>query len=73
MSRMPATLHPLAPGGTFHHVANTTTLHAETEASLSAQGVEYRSVRVPGTEQVQLFLTDPAGNGVELNFASASA
>ena len=62
-----------ARGGTFDHVAFTCTGLAETEARLRAQGVDYRSVRVPGTDQVQLFLTDPAGNGVELNFASASA
>ncbi|HVJ59356.1 MAG TPA: VOC family protein [Burkholderiaceae bacterium] len=70
---VPAAREALARGGTFDHVAFTCTGLAETEARLSAQGVEYRSVRVPGTEQVQLFLTDPAGNGVELNFASASA
>lgn len=70
---VPAAREALARGGTFDHVAFTCTGLAETEARLSAQGVEYRSVLVPGTEQVQLFLTDPAGNGVELNFASASA
>ena len=60
-------------GGTFDHVAFTCRELAATEARLRAQGVDYRSVRVPGTQQVQLFLSDPAGNGVELNFASASA
>ena len=60
-------------GGTFDHVAFTCRELAETEARLRAQGVDYRSVRVPGTQQVQLFLTDPAGNGVELNFANPSA
>ena len=60
-------------GGTFDHVAFTFSGLAETEARLREQGIDYRSVRVPGTQQVQLFLTDPAGNGVELNFASPSA
>ena len=63
----------VARGGTFDHVAFTCTGLAQTEARLREQGVAWRSVRVPGTQQIQLFLTDPAGNGVELNFASATA
>jgi len=59
--------------GTFDHVAFTCTGLAQTEARLREKGVAWRSVRVPGTQQIQLFLTDPAGNGVELNFASATA
>ena len=60
-------------GGTFDHVAFTFSGLVETEARLRERGIDYRSVRVPGTQQVQLFLTDPAGNGVELNFANPSA
>jgi extradiol dioxygenase family protein len=37
---------------------------------LRAKGVEFSSMRVPGTGAIQLFCTDPAGMGVELNFGS---
>jgi catechol 2,3-dioxygenase-like lactoylglutathione lyase family enzyme len=55
--------------GTFDHIAFTCSDLAATEAQLRRQDVPFRKVLVPGTTQVQLFLTDPAGNGVELNFA----
>jgi catechol-2,3-dioxygenase len=35
--------------------------------------VHFRMAQVPRTGQVQLFFKDPAGNGVELNFADAQA
>ncbi len=54
--------------GTFDHVAFTCTdLHA-TEARLAGMGLAYRKAFIPGARVCQLFLTDPAGNGVELNF-----
>jgi catechol-2,3-dioxygenase len=59
--------------GTFDHAAFACTGLAEVEAHLRKCGVQYEMARVPQTEQVQLFLTDPAGNGVELNFASEGA
>ena len=62
-----------ARGGSFDHVAFSCTDLPATEAQLQRQGVHCRKVLVPGTQQVQLFLTDPAGNGVELNFADAAA
>jgi glyoxylase I family protein len=37
-------------------------------ARLRHQGVEFRSSFVPELEMAQLFLRDPAGNGLELNF-----
>jgi glyoxylase I family protein len=40
-------------------------------ARLDALGIAYRSADVPMTRQRQLFLKDPAGNGVELNFPMA--
>lgn len=39
-------------------------------ARLRAHGVQYSSMKVPGTGAVQLFCTDPAGMGVELNFGT---
>lgn len=54
---------------TFDHVAFRCTGLAETEGKLAALGVPFRRAVVPQTGQVQLFLKDPAGNGIELNFA----
>jgi hypothetical protein len=36
---------------------------------LKARNVSYRKSDVPGATVKQLFVQDPAGNGVELNFA----
>src|SRR5437899_3008090 len=55
---------------TFDHVAFTCTGRADAEQRLSRHGIDYRVAVVPGTGQVQLFFHDPAGNGVELSFAS---
>jgi catechol-2,3-dioxygenase len=38
------------------------------EASLQREGIGYRRALVPRTNQIQLFFSDPAGNGVEMNF-----
>jgi catechol 2,3-dioxygenase-like lactoylglutathione lyase family enzyme len=58
---------------TFDHLAFTCADSTEFEAVLRRRGVEYSKAVVPGTDQVQLFLKDPAGIKVELNFpASAS-
>jgi catechol-2,3-dioxygenase len=54
---------------TFDHAAFTCTGRREMEAHLTLCGVVFRRAEVPMTRQVQLFLQDPAGNGVELNFA----
>ncbi|MEQ1516010.1 MAG: VOC family protein [Usitatibacteraceae bacterium] len=54
---------------TFDHVAFTCRGRVETEAHLTRHGVAYRRTEVPLTRQVQLVFKDPAGNGVELNFA----
>lgn len=55
--------------GTFDHVAFSCHDMPAFEAHLQSRGVRYRRSAVPGRPQAQLFLTDPAGNGVELNFA----
>lgn len=57
--------------GTFDHVAFDCTNRADVEAALRRRGVQHRIAQAPGSSMVQIFLTDPAGNGVELNFAKA--
>jgi catechol 2,3-dioxygenase-like lactoylglutathione lyase family enzyme len=54
----------------FDHAAFDCTDRAAVEARLAALGLHFDVARVPGTSQVQIFLSDPAGNGVELNFAA---
>lgn len=66
----------LMPGGrnsAFDHMAFTCTGASAIEERLRRTGLAYRRAAVPGTEQLQLFISDPAGNGVEFNFASADA
>lgn len=64
---------PHRPGGpsanTFDHVAFACSDRPAIEARLQRAGVDFRVVRQPGLGQVQIFLRDPAGNGVELGFA----
>jgi catechol-2,3-dioxygenase len=55
------------------HVAFACSDRAAVEARLAAHGVAFRRAVVPGRGQVQLFLVDPAGNGVELDFADAAS
>ncbi len=57
--------------GTFDHVAFTCDGLAPFERHLQQRGVVYRKANIPDSAICQLFLSDPAGNGVELNFASA--
>jgi catechol-2,3-dioxygenase len=57
----------------FDHAAFKCTERAAYERLLSERGIEYEVARVPQTGQVQLFFTDPAGNGVELNFEDGDA
>ena len=56
--------------GTFNHASFDCTDMRDFEARLTALGIEYRTAHVPLTGQAQLFFRDPAGNGVELQFAS---
>jgi catechol-2,3-dioxygenase len=56
---------------TFDHAAFNCRNRAEVETRLTANGIKYETARVPLTGRVQLFFSDPAGNGVELNFESA--
>ncbi|VBN84036.1 VOC family protein [Burkholderia pseudomallei] len=54
---------------TFDHVAFSCDDLPGTLARLQRFGIRYSSADVPLTRQHQLFFDDPAGNGVELNFA----
>lgn len=58
---------------TFAHAAFACTDRDAVESRLAAMGIDYRTARVPVSGQVQLFLADPAGNGVELTFAPNKA
>jgi len=60
---------PAEPIGTFDHAAFRCSGQAEYEQELKRRGIQYRVAVVPATQQIQIFLTDPAGNGVELSFA----
>lgn len=57
----------------FNHAAFFCTGRAEFERLLVQRGIKYEVVQVPQTGQVQLFFSDPAGNGVELNFENVDA
>jgi catechol-2,3-dioxygenase len=58
---------------TFDHAAFSCAGRSEYESALAMRGIEYEVAHVPQTGQVQLFFKDPAGNGVELNFAGTDA
>jgi catechol 2,3-dioxygenase-like lactoylglutathione lyase family enzyme len=55
--------------GFFDHVAFKCTGLAGCVERLRRSGLQYELAEVPSLRQVQLFLRDPAGVGVELNFA----
>jgi len=59
--------------GAFNHLAFACTDLAGARARLDAARVPYEVDVVDELEQVQLFLTDPAGMGVELTFAATRA
>lgn len=58
---------------TFDHAAFRCSDRAATELRLAALGIAFERAQIPATHQVQLFLNDPAGNGVELNFNESAA
>jgi catechol 2,3-dioxygenase-like lactoylglutathione lyase family enzyme len=59
---------PPAPTGHFNHLAFACADLAAARARLDAAGLPYKIDEVDALGQVQLFLTDPCGLGVELNF-----
>mgnify|MGYP003585796804 FL=1 len=54
---------------TFDHIALSCTDADAMQARLRRHGIDYSVDDVPSTSQKQVFLRDPAGNGIELNFA----
>lgn len=57
------------PGtGHLDHIAFTATDLEATEARLAELGMEFRKSEFPDFNLAQLFLRDPVGLGVELNF-----
>lgn len=69
----PGSPEPNQVAGTLDHVAFSCTGLADMETKLQSLRLKYRKVSVPGTSQQQLFVKDPAGNGVEFNFLSDDA
>lgn len=69
----PQEVRPPNVVNTFDHVALSCTGRTEMEARLRQHKVEFTRDEVPLTTQSQLFFSDPAGNGVELNFAQNDA
>ena len=59
--------------GVVDHVAFRATGLADMMARLDARGVDYARRQVDDQELFQLFLTDPNGVKIELNFAAAEA
>jgi|SRR5215831_18452375 len=56
-------------GSKIDHVSFACSGLKEYVELLEARGILFRRAEVPGSSLVQLFLSDPAGNGVELQFA----
>ena len=60
------------PAGVFNHFAFDCDDLEATRIRLDAAGIEYQTDVVDELRQTQLFLTDPAGIGVELTFTHAN-
>lgn len=55
----------------FDHAAFNCMGRRHFETRFARLSIKYEVACVPQTKQIQLFLEDPAGNGVELNFTDA--
>jgi catechol 2,3-dioxygenase-like lactoylglutathione lyase family enzyme len=67
------TAEPQKPdSGVVHHVAFVSRGFARMKAHLQTTGVPYQTVQVPGGELWQIFVRDPNGVMVELNYSAAS-
>jgi catechol 2,3-dioxygenase-like lactoylglutathione lyase family enzyme len=69
----PDELRPSYVVNTFDHLAFTCADAPAVEQHLAKAHVDFTREYVPLAGQLQLFLVDPAGNGVELNFAQPDA
>ena len=58
---------------TLDHIALTCSDLETCRQLLGHAGVKYTEGHVPVTDQIQLFFSDPAGNGIELNFLSKNS
>jgi catechol 2,3-dioxygenase-like lactoylglutathione lyase family enzyme len=58
---------------TLDHVAFDCEDSEAVETLLRRRGIAYEKAIVPASRQLQLFVADPAGNKVELNFGETSA
>ncbi|WP_396332773.1 VOC family protein [Burkholderia anthina] len=65
----PGEVRPAHVVNTFDHMAFSCANAADMERRLTDAQVRYARRYVPLTRQLQIFFSDPAGNGVELNFA----
>lgn len=54
--------------GVVHHVAFVSRGFEAMKAHLARQGIEFRAVAVPGNKLWQIFVRDPNGVTVELNY-----
>ena len=59
---------PLSVEPSFNHAAFSCSGLQDFEKKLAQSGIDYTTALIPDAETVQIFLSDPAGNGVELNF-----
>ena len=59
---------PAEPTGAFNHFALQCEGLEPAKARLEELGIPYEVANVPLTRSTQLFVTDPAGVGLELNF-----
>jgi catechol 2,3-dioxygenase-like lactoylglutathione lyase family enzyme len=67
-----ATDEPQKPdSGVVHHVAFVSRGFAPMKQRLSAKGVQFRAVEVPGNALWQIFIGDPNGVVIELNYEAA--
>lgn len=62
---------PANTPNTFDHAAFLCADFDATIATLTTANIRHSVQAVPGTPVRQIFLADPAGNGVELNFREA--
>ncbi|MBY4870581.1 diguanylate cyclase [Burkholderia sp. Bp9017] len=65
----PGEVRPAHVVNTFDHMAFSCANAADMERRLDNAQVQYARRYVPLTRQLQIFFSDPAGNGVELNFS----